>query len=60
MTLLIRTLLFKSKKEDAINPEPVEFDRKKATEDLRELIRCKTISYSDNSLEDEREFIKIE
>ena len=60
MTLLIRTLLFKSKKEDAINPEPVEFDRKKATEDLRELIRCKTISYSDNSLEDEREFIKLE
>jgi carboxypeptidase PM20D1 len=52
MTLLIRTLLFKSKKEEPIVLEPIEFDREKATKDLKELIKCKTISYTDNSLED--------
>ncbi len=57
--ILIRTLLFTPKKAfDADNKE-IEFDKEKAIYSLRELVKCKTISYYDSSLEDNIEFGKF-
>ncbi len=55
----IRTLNFKPKAQPAITGETVEFDKDRAVENLATLIKCKTISYSDHSLEDDAEFEKL-
>ena len=57
--VLIRTLNFKPKAQPATSQEAVSFDQEAATEALAQLIRCKTISYSDHSLEDDAEFEKL-
>ena len=57
--ILIRTLNFKPNQMVEISDENVEFDREKAVENLRELIRFKTVSYADSSLEDDEEFEKL-
>ncbi len=57
--VVIRTLLFKPLKGSSYNREEVIFDAEKAIENLRELVRCKTVSYSDSSLEDDAEFQKL-
>ena len=57
--VLIRTLNFKPKTQPATSQEAVSFDQEAATEALAQLIRCKTISYSDASLEDDAEFEKM-
>lgn len=58
--VLVRTLTFRPKasarKADAA---PVSFDADAAVEALRQLIRCKTVSYYDKSLEDDAEFEKL-
>ena len=58
-TVLIRTFCFTPK--DVIKPDSTEvsFDQKRATEALRTLVRFKTVSYSDRSLEDDAEFKKL-
>lgn len=57
--LLVRTLLFRP----AVLPEPdnteLSFDRDAAVDALACLIRCKTVSYYDHSLEDDSEFEKL-
>ena len=57
--VLIRTLNFKPKAQPATSQEAVSFDQEAATEALAQLIRCKTISYSDPALEDDAEFEKL-
>ena len=57
--ILVRTAMFRPKAQPVLSTEPVEFDRDKAVSNLAELIRCKTISYSDHSLEDDAEFEKL-
>ena len=57
--VIIRTLQFKPKDNVAINSREERFDGDKAVENLRQLIRCKTISYRDPSLEDNEEFEKF-
>ena len=57
--LLVRTAKFQPKEQPELSTEAVEFDRGKAVSNLAELIRCKTISYSDHSLEDDAEFEKL-
>ena len=57
--LLVRTAKFQPKEQLELSTEAVEFDRGKAVSNLAELIRCKTISYSDHSLEDDAEFEKL-
>ena len=57
--ILVRTLRFQPKAQPEVSPEPVEFDRLAAINALVELIRCKTVSYSDHSLEDDGEFEKL-
>ena len=57
--VLIRTALFRPKDSVCTSAEPVEFDRERAVDALRELVQCRTVSYYDHSLEDEAEFAKL-
>ena len=57
--IIIRTLNFKPKAQVTIREEEIVFDGERAVENLRELVRCKTVSYRDSSLEDEGEFQKL-
>ncbi|MBR4072641.1 MAG: M20/M25/M40 family metallo-hydrolase [Clostridia bacterium] len=59
LVLIVRALCFKPL--NGVKPfgGEVEFDGDKAVESLRELVRCKTISYRDRGLEDEAEFQKL-
>ena len=57
--VLIRTAGFKPKPQPAISQEEVTFDKDAAIRNLAELVKCKTISYSDHSLEDDAEFEKL-
>ena len=57
--ILVRTLKFKPKAQPVFSQESVSFDQDAAIDALAQLIRCKTISYSDHSLEDDAEFEKL-
>ena len=57
--IIIRTLNFMPKKTICADNTEVNFDKEKAIEILRELVRCKTVSYRDKSLEDNAEFEKF-
>ena len=57
--ILIRTARFQPKAQPELSTEAVEFDRDKAVSSLAELIKCKTISYTDPALEDDAEFEKL-
>lgn len=54
--ILIRTVCFKPKAEVPLSGEKIDFDRNRAVEALQKLVRFKTISYFDSSLEDDTEF----
>ncbi len=56
LIILIRTLAFKPRLNRVIDKFEIEFDREKAVKNLQELIKFKTISYKDASLEDANEF----
>ena len=57
--VLIRTAQFKPKTQPVTTAGEVSFDKDAAVQSLAELVRCKTISYSDHSLEDDAEFEKL-
>ncbi len=57
--ILVRAVRFRPKQQPEVSQETVEFDRQAATDALAQLIRCKTVSYSDHSLEDDTEFEKL-
>lgn len=57
--VLIRTAMFKPKDDGKKEFEPVEFDRDAAINSLAELIKCRTVSYYDHTLEDDAEFEKL-
>ncbi len=57
--IIIRTLLFVPEKREYKEPEQVSYDGEKAVYDLAEMIRCKTVSNRDASLDDEEEFSKF-
>ena len=58
--ILIRAAMFKPKKAAQAPVPPVFVNGEKATSDLAEMIKCKTISHADVSLDDESEFEKFE
>lgn len=58
--VLVRTLRFLPAKEKAAEALPETVDARRATETLRELVRCKTVSHTDPEKEDDAEFIKLE
>ena len=57
--VLLRTVNFKPKPQPALSREPVDFDKDAAIHALGELVRCKTISCNDHSLEDDAEFERL-
>ena len=57
--ILIRTAGFNPKSQPAVSQEEICFDTDAAIHALAELVKCKTISYSDHSLEDDTEFERL-
>ena len=57
--ILIRALCFTPKAAQPATGEAVSFDKDAAINSLAQLIRCKTISYTDPGLEDNAEFEKF-
>ena len=57
--VLVRTACFKPKAVNYPAREEVTFDKQAAIDSMQQLIRCKTISYYDKSLEDDAEFDKL-
>ncbi len=56
LVIFIRALAFKPKNNVKIIDDKIIFDKDKAVSNLQELIKFKTVSYKDSSLEDEKEF----
>ncbi len=57
--LLIRTMRFKPRSAPAVQSEDEVFDTERAVRSLQQLVRCKTVSYTDPALEDDAEFQKL-
>ena len=57
--ILVRTLRFRPKATAEEAFEEISFDCDLAVSNLAELVRCKTVSYRDTSLEDDAEFEKL-
>ena len=57
--IILRAVAFKPKPQPKADPTPVDFDKNAAVESLRELVKCKTVSYMDPTLEDDAEFEKL-
>ena len=57
--IIARTLMFTPKEKPVTDVEEIEFDRDAAIDALAELVKCKTVSYYDSSLEDDAEFEKL-
>ena len=55
----VRTLMFKPKAQPPVSQEAVDFDKDASVDALAQLVRCKTISYNDHTLEDDAEFEKL-
>ena len=50
--IAIRTASFTPKPQPEITNEEFSFDKEAATEALVQLVKCKTVSYNDKSLEE--------
>ena len=59
LILIIRAIRFKPLKQKEVEPFDVELDESTIIENFVEMIKCKTVSYKDESLEDEKEFEKF-
>ena len=59
LILTLRTVMFKPKSAEEITDNAPEFNKNAAISRLQELVRFKTVSYKDSSLEDEAEFGKL-
>ncbi len=57
--ILVRTLRFTPPAQEESKGEAVSCDEEAAVDALAQLVRCKTISYGDHSLEDNAEFEKL-
>lgn len=57
--IIIRTVRFTPKPQPKLSDEEVPFDKDAAVSALQQLVRCKTVSYNDHSLEDDGEFRKL-
>lgn len=59
LVILIRTLMFKPTNIVKRDVDDIDFDYEKAISNLQKLVKCKTVSYFDHSLEDDKEFDKL-
>ena len=58
--VLLRAAMFVPKGEVKASGSPVTLDEKKIVDDMVEMIRCKTVSYNEESLIDQDEFVKFQ
>ncbi len=58
--IIMRALRFRPAPETPVSPVSVTVDRDKIVADMVDMIRCKTVSYRDDSLIDRKEFEKFE
>lgn len=58
--LLVRAALFCPREQWVPSQEPVALEQEKIVADMVEMIRCKTVSYNDAALTDEKEFRKFQ
>ena len=59
IVLIVRAIAFTPKAQENDAPQPITFDKDRAVDALQQLVRCKTISCSDPTQEDDREFVKL-
>ena len=59
LVIIARTLMFTPKAQPESDSEKVSFDKAAAQNALSELVKCRTVSYYDKSLEDDAEFEKL-
>ena len=59
VVILVRALHFRPPTETARSKDEISFDRDRPIETLRQLVRCRTVSREDPSLEDDAEFEKL-
>lgn len=59
LIILLRTFRFTPQPAEETPLDPVSFDEHAAEQSLAALVKCKTVSYSDHSLEDDGEFEKL-
>ena len=59
LVIIARTLMFTPKAEEPRTYEEIDPDRRAAEDRLAALVRCRTVSYEDTSLEDGAEFEKL-
>ena len=59
VVILARTLMFTPPKAEEKTFAEIEQDNEASIRNLSELIRCRTVSYEDSSLEDDAEFEKL-
>lgn len=59
VVILIRTIQFKPRQIEQRHIDNIDFDAEKAINNLQKLVKCKTVSYFDSSLEDDKEFNKL-
>ena len=57
--IAVRTIRFTPKPQPKISDETFDFDKEATVNALVQLVRCKTVSYNDKSLEDDAEFEKL-
>ena len=57
--IIIRACRFSPKPQPNVDQTEIKFDSERAANNLCELVRCKTVSYQDHSLEDDSEFEKL-
>ena len=57
--ILIRAAMFRPRLETGTDAECISVDREGSIHALSELVKCKTVSYTDPSLEDDAEFEKL-
>lgn len=57
--IFARAICFKPKAQPKADESKIEFSSENAQHALRELIKCKTVSFRDSSLEDDSEFEKL-
>lgn len=57
--IAVCTLRFTPKPQPPVSEEVYDFDRDAVVEGLAQLVRCKTVSYNDKTLEDDAEFEKL-
>lgn len=58
--VVLRAIQFKPREEACPQAVPVTMNKEKIVEDMADMIRCKTVSYRDESLIDKAEFARFE